>query len=248
MPDTSVNFGPVEIQPAYRTAANLVEQRILKGEIRPGQALPSEIDLARQLGVNRSTVREALRALEQVGLVRRTSGRRLVASIPREGDLATRLSRAMVMHQITFLELCETMMALEPLAAELAAMRVEASDLSRLDQNLRQTRDCLDNRESLVALDVEFHLIISQAAGNRALMLAREPVGMLFYPTFYLVMSRLNAGERLLVAHQAIVTALRNRAPPEARQWMLRHIIDFKRGFELANLDIGSPIDTYGHL
>jgi DNA-binding FadR family transcriptional regulator len=236
-------FDRVDVQPAYRTVASAVEQQIVDGRIKPGQRLPSETELARQFGVNRSTVREGLRALEQDGLVRRTSARGLVASAPHRSVLANKLSRAMVLHQVTFLELCETILALEPLAAELAAQRHDEAALAALDENLAKTRQSLDNQESLTELDVEFHLLVAKAAGNKALMLAREPLGILFFPAFYQVMARLNAGERLLVAHGAIVAAMRNRNAAEARQWMHRHIVDFKRGYELLSLDLDRPIE-----
>lgn len=239
----ALRFERVDVQPAYRTVAAAVEQQIVDGRIKPGQRLPPEIELARQFGVNRSTVREGLRALEQDGLVRR-DGRGLVASAPHRSVLANKLSRAMVLHQVTFLELCETILALEPLAAELAASRVDEATQAALDENLARTRASLDNKQCLTELDVEFHLLIAKAAGNKALMLAREPLGLLFYPAFYQVMSRLNAGDRLLLAHESIVAAMRSRNATEARQWMHRHIVDFKRGYELLSLDLNKPIES----
>ncbi len=238
-----LRFERLDLQPAYRTVAAAVEEQIVDGRIKPGQRLPSETELARQFGVNRSTVREALRALEQDGLVRRASRRGLVVSAPHGSVLASKLSRAMVLHQVTFRELCETILALEPLAAELAALRGDDATLAALDENIARTRQCLDNQESLTELDVEFHLLIARTAGNRALMLAREPLGILFYPAFYQVMSRLHAGARLLLAHESIVAALRRRDAGEARQWMHRHIVDFKRGYELLSLDLDRPIE-----
>jgi GntR family transcriptional repressor for pyruvate dehydrogenase complex len=235
-------FKRVEVQLAYRTVAAAVGEQILDGRIKPGQRLPPEVELARQLGVNRSTVREGLRALEQEGLVRRADGRGLVASAPHQGELATRLSRAMVLHHVTFLELCETILALEPLAAELASQRIDERTLRALEENLARTRESLDNRQSLTELDVDFHLLLSRGAGNKALMLAREPLGLLFYPAFFQVMARLNSGERLLLAHESIVAAVRAHQPVEARQWMHRHIVDFKRGYELLSLDLSQPI------
>ena len=122
-------FEKVEVQPAYQLVASNIEKCIMQGVYKVGQQLPSELDLARQLGVNRSTVREAIRVLEQNGLVFRKSARRLVISLPREQDLASRVSQAMILHEITFLELWETMLPLEVRAAELAATRAELATL-----------------------------------------------------------------------------------------------------------------------
>jgi GntR family transcriptional regulator, transcriptional repressor for pyruvate dehydrogenase complex len=134
-------------------------------------------------------------------------------------------------------------MALEPVAAELAAERATAEEIAALDDNLERTRRSLANSESLTELDIEFHYLIAKASHNRALLLAREPVSHLFYPAFYNVMSRLNAGERLFVAHDKILEGIRLRDPKMAKSWMEKHIVDFRRGYELANLDIHAQVD-----
>ena len=69
-------FEPLDDHPAYRQIANLIEQRIVGRSLRTGDPLPSETDLARQFGVNRSTVREAIRELETQGLLGRGRGRK----------------------------------------------------------------------------------------------------------------------------------------------------------------------------
>ena len=64
-------FVPLDDHPAYRQIANVIEQRIVGRSLRAGDPLPSEMDLARQFGVNRSTIREAIRELETHGLLGR---------------------------------------------------------------------------------------------------------------------------------------------------------------------------------
>ncbi|NYT22757.1 FadR family transcriptional regulator [Alcaligenaceae bacterium] len=233
---------PSQSQPAFRAFAAEIERRILAGEIKPGDALPSEAKLAEALGVNRSTVREAIRVLEQNGFVRREVGRKkLFASIPQSGDISQRLKLVMVMENVTFEELWEAMYALEPAAAQAASRRRDDGDLEALDRNLAATREALSDSKRLTELDIEFHMLVARATSNRALEAARTPIGELFYPPFLSVMSRLNAAERLLFAHEQIVEAIRDRDAPKAREWMEKHILDFRRGYELANLDMERP-------
>ena len=71
---TRALFEPLDDHPAYRQIANVIEQRIVERSLRTGDPLPSESDLARQFGVNRSTVREAIRELETHGLLGRGRG------------------------------------------------------------------------------------------------------------------------------------------------------------------------------
>ncbi|MFG1268779.1 FCD domain-containing protein [Xanthobacter sp. DSM 14520] len=240
----SLALDPVQVEPAFRLVARTIEDKILAGEIAPGDLLPSEAGLAEKLGVNRSTIREAIRVLEQNGFVRREAGRKkLYASIPQSGDISRRLTAAMVLHQVTFEELWEAMFAIEPAAAASAAQRSDAADLEDLERNLEETRKALKDSTSLTALDIEFHDLVARTTRNRAIQMARLPISELFYPPFLKVMSRLNAGERLLVAHEAIFAAVRDHDEKRARDWMEKHILDFKRGYELANLDMATPVD-----
>ncbi|SFU22368.1 FCD domain-containing protein [Mesorhizobium sp. YR577] len=237
-----VQFEPLQTEPAFRLVARAIEAKILSREIQPGDTLPSEAKLAESLGVNRSTIREAIRALEQNGFVRRETGRKkLFATFPQSVDISRRLKAAMVLDQVTFEELWEAMFALEPAAARLASQRRTDEDLEALEANLAHTRLALADSQALTELDIDFHRLVALATGNRAIQAARLPISELFYPPFLTVMSRLNAAERLLLAHEKIVESIRNRDDRLAQEWMEKHIQDFRRGYELANLDMGAP-------
>jgi len=98
-------FQPLDDHPAYRQIADLIEQRIMGRSLRTGDPLPSEVDLARQFGVNRSTVREAIRALETQGLLGRGRGeKRLRVTRPEPRRISSGVSRALALHDATFLE------------------------------------------------------------------------------------------------------------------------------------------------
>ena len=121
-------FVPLDDHPAYRQIANLIEQRIVERTLRTGDALPSETDLARQFGVNRSTIREAIRELEIHGLLGRERGeKRLRVTRPEPRRVSSGVSRALALHDVTFMELWEAMMAIEPAAAQYAASRRTAA-------------------------------------------------------------------------------------------------------------------------
>ncbi len=234
-------FDKIRVEPVYRAIFGKITERILSGSIRSGEPLPPEVMLAKQFGVNRSSIRESIRLLEEHGLVLR-QGKQLLASAPSPADLALRMSRAMLLYEITFQELWELMMGMEPMAATHASNRASDADIAALEDNVRRTRDSFSNKQSLIELDIEFHTLVARSSHNRALLLAREPLALLFYPAFDQVFSRLNAGERLIFAHQSILDAIRGRDAATACKWMERHIVDFKRGYELANLDMGGPI------
>lgn len=232
------------VAPAYRLVANTIREDILGGRIKKGDRLPSETSLAQQLGVNRSTVREGMRLLEETGfVVHRPGGKRRFAAAPLRHEPAPDAGGAPVLRAVTFLEYWEIIMALDPTGAALAARRAEPADLTALSSNLERMREAVRRQESLAELDLEFHDLVARAAHNRALMASRHPLGrVVFYPAFEAVIKRLNADERMLAAHEAIFAAIRVHDEPRAREWMEKHIIDFRRGYELANLDITSLV------
>jgi DNA-binding FadR family transcriptional regulator len=236
-------FARLDLRPAYKTVFDALEGRIASGEFAVGQQLPTETTLSSQLGVNRSTVREGIRLLEEAGLVERREGRRLFVAVPRAADLATRASRAMILSRVTFRELWEVMMVLEPEAARLAAKGINDKAIERLRSNVDATRNAVKVRSSLVDLDNEFHSLVAEATGNRVLQLSRESIGPLLHDANDSMMPRVaQAGERLLTAHRGILEALEARDGEAAASWMSKHIADFKRGYALAGLDFNQPV------
>src|ERR1051326_9071141 len=116
-------FPRVNATPAYQQVAEAIERQILAGRVRPGDPLGTEAELVKQFGVNRSTVREGIRLLEQGGLVRRDSSRRLWIGLPHYERLATRMSPALVLHEVTFRELYEAAMPIQVATIEAAVER-----------------------------------------------------------------------------------------------------------------------------
>lgn len=235
-------FQRVVVEPAYKTVSAAIERAILDGALRPGAALPTEQELAERFGVHRSTVREAIRQVEQEGLLQRREGRRLFVCLPGVHDLAPRATRLLLLHQTTFQELWDVALTLEPLAARLAATQATDDDLAQLQANIDAS--AAETRlPELVALDMEFHALVGRASHNRALMLAREPVGLLYNPTLQQIFQRLpQASARNLAAHRHTLDALRARDAEAAAEWTRKHMVDFQRGFAMAGLSMRTPI------
>ena len=228
-------FEPLDDHPAYRQIANLIERRILDRVLRTGDALPSESDLARQFGVNRSTVREAIRELETHGLLGRGRGeKRLRVTRPEPGRVSSGVSRALVLHDVKYLELWEAMMAIEPAAAQYAAARRTPLQLQHLVRTSARFARAADTGEAVSAV-MEFFTTVAAASGNQVLAWSQAPVNMLLEPSLSGIIERLpQAGERILEAQRRITAAIKAKRSEVARSWMEKHIRDFKRGYELA--------------
>jgi len=237
-------FPRVNATPAYQQVAEAIERQILAGRVRPGDPLGTEAELVKQFGVNRSTVREGIRLLEQGGLVRRDSSRRLWIGLPHYERLASRMSRALVLHEVTFRELYEAAMPIQIATIEAAVERATPQLIGQLEDNIARTERVLDDAESVAELDAEFHGLIGRASQNRVLQLAREPSETLVIESTELTLRKVKEGApRLLHAHRMYVDALKRRDKEAARLWVRRHLDDWKKGFERAGRDLDSPID-----
>jgi DNA-binding FadR family transcriptional regulator len=237
-------FPRVSPTPAYQQVAEAIEREIVAGHIRPGDPLGTEAELVKQFGVNRSTVREGIRLLEQGGLLRRDSSRRLWVGLPHYERLATRMSRALVLHEVTFRELYEAAMPIQIATIEAAVERATPELVAELEDNIARTERALRDSAAVAELDGEFHGLIGKASGNRVLQLAREPSESLVVETTELILAKVKEGApRLLHAHRMYVDALKRRDKEAGRLWVRRHLDDWRKGFERAGRDLDQPID-----
>jgi DNA-binding FadR family transcriptional regulator len=234
-------FEPLEPQPAYGRVAAAIEQKILKRSLRQGDSLPSETELARQFGVNRSTVREAVRRLESAGLVGRAAGtKRLRVTRPGQAATASTMSRSLALDDVTFIELWEAMLAIAPRTAALAAAHARPENLERLELCIAKVETARGS-EAAVAGVVDFFGSLAATSANRVLVLAMQPVTKLLAPSLRRMIDRVpQARSRIVVAQRCIVEALRKGDAAESHSWMTRHVQDFRRGYEIA----GIALDT----
>lgn len=138
--------------------------------LAPGDSLPSTAALCEQFGTSRPVVREALSALEAVGLVEVHSGRNAVV---RELDghlIQMFLARALQHQDSPLVAMMEVRAPLEIQAARLAATRAQKADVDRLDQLVLQMDRALDDTEGYPKLDIAFHTEIARCTNNRALL------------------------------------------------------------------------------
>lgn len=237
-----MRFETLKRVPAYVMAENAIKDMILSGKLGAGDLLPGEHDLAKQLGVTRPTVREAIRSLEGSGLIERGHRRRMQVAAPSSEISSTAIRNAIVMHDITYRELWEVCTALEPLAARMAAQRISTDLLKKIDANLEHTRSCIDDPKALVQADIEFHELVTEASGNHALQLARTPLGDFLSAAYGVVTQKLGPGERLLRAHETIFVAISEGDANTAEEWMAKHFRDFLKGCEIAGLNVDDPV------
>jgi len=235
----ATEFEPIRVEPAYRKVAAALLERITDRTISEGARLPPEIELARQFGVHRGTVREALRELESNGVLKRERGSKLMmVTRPARGTVAAGVSRALALHDVSFHDVWEALTALEPPIAAAAARERTTADLARLEAIVARLDQEMDTAAA-VEQSADFFRAVGEATANGVFMLAHEPLVQLLVPSLEVMISQVpQARRRIAEAQKKLLTAIRDRSATQASDWMAKHIRDFRRGFEIAGIEL----------
>jgi len=206
-------------------AIDRIKAMILAGELRPGERLPREADLAERLGLSRSSLREAVRALAliQVLDVRQGDGTYVTSLEP--NLLLEAMSFAIDFHRDdTVLQFLEVRRILEPAATAMAARNMPDEDVAELGRVLASL-DHDPGVDALVANDLEFHRRIAVGSGNQVLCSLLENLSV---PTtrarIWRGLTQEGAVARTREQHVAIHEAIAARQPDVAHAWATVHI------------------------
>jgi len=193
---------------------------IESGRLKPGDQLPSERDLVRQLGVSRTTVREAVQFLNALGVleIRHGSGT-FVAEV---ADLKQEWRRWTSRHLERVHELLEVRKGVEAFAAELAALRRTQADLDAMAEALRQLESA--KVTALVTADERFHRALYDASGNQALVELTDAIATKLVRERAAVWSVPSRPERSRAEHRAIYRAIEAQEPDAARDAVVNHL------------------------
>lgn len=189
-------FQPVRRVRAYEAIVEQVESAIRRGDLMPGDRLPSERELMAQFALSRSTVREALRVLESNRLVRSRPGdqRGVEVLAFSTHSLSQSINSLLHLERLTLPDLIFFRMLVEGSLAGLAAGFHTADDLARLRLSIEQMRQASkQTAEAFSSADIAFHETISEIAANRLLMVCNEVVRSSVYN---LVSEKIASGER----------------------------------------------------
>ncbi|WP_411720504.1 FadR/GntR family transcriptional regulator [Mycetocola sp.] len=231
---------------AWQVVLDSIERDLLEGRLRPGDHLPGERALSAALGVGRSSVREALRVLEVLGLVRTATGSgpnsgAIIVSLP-GGGMSALMRLQVAATGFAVADIVKTRLVLETaVASELAAAPQRAS--------LATAVELLDVMESrplpeaeFLSIDAQFHLTLAEASGNQ--VIAATMAGLRNSIESY---ARLGAATlpswsrtaaRLMLEHRDIVAAIQSGDAASARKTVHAHISRYYAEISLPTFSI----------
>lgn len=215
----------VQTSRLYEQIVRQIEDSILKGDLREGEQLPPERDLALQFGVSRTAVREAVKTLREKGLVEAYPGRGTFITNGTSHSFKHTLDRMMRGGPSEgTANLTEVREILEPEIAALAAQRADEEMVSAMREAIAVMDKSRSDAEAFIEGDLDFHLALAEAAANPLILsLIDSIVGLLREQRMrtYFVQG---GPERGQYHHKRILEAIEHRDPQGAREAMRAHL------------------------
>jgi GntR family transcriptional regulator, transcriptional repressor for pyruvate dehydrogenase complex len=209
----------------YEEVAKQIERLILK-KLKPGDKLPSERELAEMLQVSRSSIRDAIRGLELVGMVEPRQGAGTIVRELATDSVNNTFADALERRQKSVGELLDFRKMLEPPLAARAATHASAEEVAEMEEILRRQEEKLRGGEVPVEEDTEFHYSIAMAAENSVVLKVLDVLMDLLRETRERSLQVEGRPQKSLAGHRRILSAIKRRDAAAAEAAMRRHIED----------------------
>lgn len=228
-------YTPVQSGRLYEQIVEQIEERILSGELRDGDRLPTERELAEQFEVSRTAVREAINALVQRGLVEAHPGRGTFIRYGTSRAVRHSLGLMMRIGQAGKLaNLVEIREILEPEIAALAARRATKQQIAAIQEAVGAMDAALDDADAFIEADDQFHLALAEGTQNPLILTLLDPIVELLHEQRKRI-SLVNGGlERGQYHHKRILKAIVHHDPEAAREAMRAHLRQVREDSEAA--------------
>ena len=242
-------YKTVKTSRLYEQIVQQVEDSILKGQLKPGDQLPAERDLAQRFGVSRTAIREAVKTLREKGLVEAYSGRGTFVTngtsqaIRQSLDLMIRINQ-----QDGSANLVELRLVLEPEIAGLAASKIDDQLLATMREAVAIMDRSLRDPDAFVEADLDFHLALAEAVGNPLILSLLDSIVGLLREQRSRIFNIDGGPERGQFHHKRILAAIEQRDPEAAREAMRAHLHQvLKDSSSLGNTlgnSLGNPLGS----
>jgi GntR family transcriptional repressor for pyruvate dehydrogenase complex len=204
--------------------ANRLRAWIADGTLKPGQPLPSERTLAKRLKVGRGSVRDAIRRLEVVGLVRTRHGQGTSLCELTVDHLVTPLASVLAFNRARQKDLSDVRRMFEPAVAWAATARATDDEMDEIGQILLAQRRKVKTKQSTIGEDTAFHAALARATHNTVVVRIMETLNDLLVESRARILRGRGRPLRSLEGHEAVLEAMRQRDSDRAALAMREHI------------------------
>jgi len=224
MPFAKTDVDVVRKTRVYEKIAQQIQRLIRDGLLKPGDKLPPERELAEMFQVSRGSLRDAIRALELMGLVEPRQGEGTVVLAPSSESLINPLAAALLPERELVSELLEFREMIEPALARRAATYASPEDLDLLEAILRRQKEKVDRGELAIEEDSEFHYAIANAAKNSVVLKVLDMFMDLLRESREQSLQVEGRLQKSLAGHRLILQAIQRHDSSAAEAAMRRHI------------------------
>jgi GntR family transcriptional regulator, transcriptional repressor for pyruvate dehydrogenase complex len=222
-------FEAVKKTKLYEKVAQQIKEMMRDGLLKPGDRLPPERELAESFKVSRSSLRDAIRMLEVMGLLAPRQGEGTIVCEVSAESLMNPLSSMLLHKRELVSEMLDLRRMIEPPLAGRAAIRATAEELSRLEDILKRQKAKVDRGELAVEEDSEFHYAIAEAAKNTVVLRVVDVFMDLLRESRARSLQVQGRLQKSFAGHQLIFRAIKRRNAAAAEAAMRRHIKEIER-------------------
>ena len=210
----------------FEVIVETIRREIYAGNLKPGQKLPNEMELARQFGVGRAAVREALKVLELSGLltVRRGYNGGTFVAPPDFEDASEVVTFTLRLGHTTVEQLIEARDVIEVRAAELAAERATELEIADLEETIKRMERNMNVPARYIAADVDFHIAVAEMARNNVFAFTLSAIRNLLAQDLNRLICDRELRKTFIAHHHDIAEAIATRNPTRAGRAMKSHL------------------------
>ena len=220
---------PIKTRKIYEQIIDQIGQLVAGGQLKPGDRLPSERELVERFQVSRASIREAISALEMMGLIEVRSGEGTYIRQVNLDSVVAPLAWMIFIEKDTESELYEARKILEVQAAGLAAERAEDDELLEMFKALEVMREDLEMQQLGEEADFEFHFAIAKATHNKILFRLMNTIADTMKKTLKISRSKLyediHTPMKLYNDHRLLYEAIKDHDVERAKKLMLDHLV-----------------------
>jgi DNA-binding FadR family transcriptional regulator len=226
-------FTPIESKRTFEEISSKVKTLIFDGTLKPGDRLPSELELAKQFGVGRQSVREALRLLELSGFVSIQKG---YGGGPVVKDtISTRIRNlyldAFRMEKITVAEFTSARLAIEKAILDEVIDKADDSDIKRIQANLAEAEELVADKKMATDENFDFHALLARASKNKVFIILEKSINAIHRNLRSRSTADYKTTRNAVEAHQKILDAIINKDREKAIKLLDQHILDVMKSY-----------------